>query len=102
MPASITDFGWETVSRRFKVLQKLDMDHPVFHCVFDLRGLVHRLRVPTMQYLSRHLVRRKPNPDLTPPYRWSNISPVTHSPINQENKVQLWQSQLAPKLLISI
>ena len=28
----------------------LDTDHPVFHCVFDLRGPMHRLRVPTMQF----------------------------------------------------
>jgi len=29
---------------------KLNMDHPVFHCVFDLPGPIHRLRVPTMQF----------------------------------------------------
>jgi hypothetical protein len=28
----------------------LTMDHPIFHCVFDLRGPMHRLRVPTMQF----------------------------------------------------
>ena len=29
---------------------ELDMDHPIFHCVFELRGPMHRLRVPTMQF----------------------------------------------------
>ena len=28
----------------------LNTDHPVFQCVFDLRGPMHRLRVPTMQF----------------------------------------------------
>lgn len=29
---------------------ELNTDHPVFHCVFDLPGPMHRLRVPTMQF----------------------------------------------------
>jgi len=29
---------------------ELDTDHPIFNCVFDLRGPMHRLRVPTMQF----------------------------------------------------
>ena len=29
---------------------ELDMDHPIFRSVFDLRGPMHRLRVPTMQF----------------------------------------------------
>lgn len=29
---------------------ELDTDHPLFHCVFNLRGPMHRLRVPTMQF----------------------------------------------------
>ncbi len=29
---------------------ELNTDHPVFHCVFDLKGPMHRLRVPTMQF----------------------------------------------------
>lgn len=31
----------------------LDTDHPLFHCVYDLRGPLHRLRVPTMQFWDR-------------------------------------------------
>jgi len=29
---------------------ELETDHPIFHCLFDLRGPMHRLRVPTMQF----------------------------------------------------
>ena len=29
---------------------ELSIDHPIFHCVYDLRGPMHRLRVPTMQF----------------------------------------------------
>lgn len=29
---------------------ELSTDHPLFWCVFDLRGPMHRLRVPTMQF----------------------------------------------------
>ena len=29
---------------------ELNTDHPIFHCVFDLRGPMHRLRVPTIQF----------------------------------------------------
>ena len=29
---------------------ELNTDHPIFNCVFDLRGPMHRLRVPTMQF----------------------------------------------------
>jgi hypothetical protein len=29
---------------------ELNTDHPVFHSVFDLRGPMHRLRVPTIQF----------------------------------------------------
>ncbi len=29
---------------------KLKMDHPIFHCVFDLSGPIHHWRVPTMQF----------------------------------------------------
>jgi len=29
---------------------ELDTEPPVFHCVFDLRGPMHRLRVPTLQF----------------------------------------------------
>jgi hypothetical protein len=31
----------------------LAMDHPIFHCVFDIRGPMHELQVPTMQFWNR-------------------------------------------------
>jgi hypothetical protein len=32
---------------------ELTMDHPLFHCVYDLRGPMRRLQVPTMQFWNR-------------------------------------------------
>jgi hypothetical protein len=32
------------------VWKDLEPDHPIFHCVFDLRGSMHAWRVPTMQF----------------------------------------------------
>lgn len=29
---------------------ELSIDHPIFHCVYDLPGPMHKLRVPTMQF----------------------------------------------------
>ena len=29
---------------------ELDTEHPVFHCIYDLRGPMHSMRVPTMQF----------------------------------------------------
>ena len=29
------------------------MEHPIFHCVFDLKGPMQRLQVPTMQFWNR-------------------------------------------------
>ena len=59
----VNDF-WSTdewdgfASEIAKVLPKrpwvdLNTDHPIFHCVFDLRGPMHRLRVPTMQFWNK-------------------------------------------------
>jgi hypothetical protein len=31
---------------------ELPIDHPLFHCVFDLKGPMNKLQVPTMQYLN--------------------------------------------------
>lgn len=36
-------------------------DHPLFHCVFDLRGPMQRLQVPTMQFWIRTHDWRDPN-----------------------------------------
>jgi len=32
---------------------ELSMDHPIFHCVFDLKGPMQHLQVPTMQFWNR-------------------------------------------------
>jgi len=45
---------------------ELDTDHPVFHCVFDLRGPMHRLRVPTMQFWNEDFDANDPQ---SPPHR---------------------------------
>jgi len=45
---------------------QLDMDHPVFHCVFDLQGPMHRLRVPTMQFWNEEF---DPNDPQSSPHR---------------------------------
>jgi hypothetical protein len=33
---------------------ELSMDHPLFHCVFDIKGPMQRLQVPTMQFWNRN------------------------------------------------
>jgi len=40
---------------------KLGMDHPIFHCVFDLGGPMHRLRVPTIQFWNEAFDPADPN-----------------------------------------
>lgn len=42
---------------------ELTMDHPIFHCVFDLKGPMQRLQVPTMQFWNRN---RDPNDPSAP------------------------------------
>lgn len=45
---------------------ELDAEHPVFSCVYDLRGPLHRLRVPTMQFWNEGFDAADP---LSPPHR---------------------------------
>jgi hypothetical protein len=45
---------------------ELNINHPVFHCVFDLKGPMHRLRVPTMQFWNED---HDPNDPQSPPQR---------------------------------
>jgi hypothetical protein len=45
---------------------ELNMDHPIFHCVFDLQGPMHRLRVPTMQFWNQSFDADNPQ---SPPHR---------------------------------
>lgn len=44
----------------------LASSHPVFHCVFDLRGPMHEWRVPTMQFWNTEFDPRDP---WSPPHR---------------------------------
>ena len=45
---------------------ELNTDHPVFHCVFDLQGPMHRWRVPTMQFWNEDFDANDPQ---SPPHR---------------------------------
>lgn len=45
---------------------ELKADHPIFHCVFDLRGPMHRWRVPTMQFWNEDFQADDPE---SPPHR---------------------------------
>jgi len=42
---------------------ELDFDHPIFHCVYDLKGPMQALQVPTMQFWNRA---RNPNDPSAP------------------------------------
>ena len=46
---------------------ELAMDHPIFHCVFELKGPMQRLQVPTMQFWDRRHNIDDPN---SPPLQW--------------------------------
>jgi len=45
---------------------ELGTEHPVFSCIFDLRGPMHRLRVPTMQFWNKDFDANDPQ---SPPHR---------------------------------
>lgn len=45
---------------------ELNTDHPIFYSVFDLRGPMHRLRVPTMQFWNEDFDATDPQ---SPPHR---------------------------------
>ena len=48
---------------------ELSMDHPIFHCVFELQGPMHRLRVPSMQRWNNEYNPHDPNSNPTASYR---------------------------------
>jgi hypothetical protein len=48
---------------------ELTTDHPVFHCVFDLRGPMRRLQVPTIQFWNRDHNPNDPQSPLQRVYR---------------------------------
>lgn len=43
----------------------LTMDHPIFHCVFDIRGPLQRIQVPTMQFWNRSFDPKNPDSKIT-------------------------------------
>jgi hypothetical protein len=63
---------WDGFAAQFKRVfpnrswTELTMEHPIFHCVFDLRGPMHRLRVPTMQFWNEDF---DPSDPESPPHR---------------------------------
>ena len=48
---------------------ELSIDHPIFHCVYDLEGPMHKLRVPTMQFWNEDGDPNDPNSPLQTVYR---------------------------------
>lgn len=44
----------------------METSHPLFSCIYDLRGPMHRLRVPTMQFWNEEF---EPNDPASPPHR---------------------------------
>jgi hypothetical protein len=48
---------------------ELTTEHPVFNCVFDLRGPMNRLQVPTIQFWNREYNPNDPNSHLQTIYR---------------------------------
>ncbi|HTB62481.1 MAG TPA: DUF4159 domain-containing protein [Opitutales bacterium] len=54
---------------------ELTIDHPIFHCIFDLKGPMNQLQVPTKQFLNYAY---NPNDPLSIPtrpreYGWQNV-----------------------------
>jgi hypothetical protein len=48
---------------------ELTSDHPIFHSIYDLRGPMHRLRVPSVQFWNREYDPKDPNSNPTGTHR---------------------------------
>jgi hypothetical protein len=48
---------------------EIGIDHPVFHCVFDLKGPMQELQVPTIQFWNSEYNPRDPNSNLQTMWR---------------------------------
>lgn len=59
----------------------LPLSHPIFHCVFDLRGPMRMLQVPTIQFW---------NPDHNPRDPASPIHLIDRGPGSEEMHVRAW------------
>ena len=55
---------------------ELSIDHPIFHCVFDVRGPISRLQVPTIQFWNRNYDPRNPLSELQTVYRGEGSKPA--------------------------
>jgi hypothetical protein len=49
---------------------ELSMDHPIFRCVFDIKGPMQRLQVPTMQFWNREHDFNNPDSSSSVSWRW--------------------------------
>lgn len=47
----------------------LDMDHPIFHCVYDLQGPMNKMQIPTMQFWNEAYDPKDPESHLQRIYR---------------------------------
>lgn len=59
--------GFEAQMKRVlpgRTWTELTTDHPIFHCVFDLKGPMQRLQVPTIQFWNQDFDPRDPNSHL--------------------------------------
>ncbi len=54
---------------------ELTMDHPIFHCIFNLTGPMNKLQVPTMQFLNYDYDPNDPESKPTRPrdYGWEDV-----------------------------
>lgn len=54
---------------------ELGINHPIFHCVFDLKGPIDKLQVPTMQFLNYDYDPADPNSKPSNPRQtgWENV-----------------------------
>lgn len=72
---------------------ELTMDHPLFHCVFDLKGPMNRLQVPTIQFW---------NPDHDPGDPQSHLQRVYRGEGSEEMHVRAWLDDRGRILVLAI
>jgi hypothetical protein len=90
---------WEGFAAQMKrVLPKhhwteLSVDHPVFHCVFDLKGPMNKLQVPTIQFW---------NPDYDPRDPQSHLQRVFRGEGSEDMHVRAWHDEHQRIMIIAI
>ncbi len=65
---------------------ELTTDHPVFHCVFDLRGPMRNLQVPTIQFWNRDYNPNDPQSPLQRVYRGEGSEEMHVRALLDDNK----------------